>query len=387
MARRWPPGWCGSARASAGRGRGGYDAAVLTPTTRVCKDSPGLERALLWLLLGALGAGCTLVLLPFLSALLWAGILVFTTWPVFAALRRVIGGPAAGLAMVALAAVVIVVPIVLAAPAGEASAAQLRAAALAGLAAGLPPAPDWVRALPVLGGALSDAWNRWAVDISAALAALQPYFGLALEAALRLLLSIAGGVLMFGFALFVAFFFYLHGEALAAGLVRLGARIGGPGAARLLALTGATVRGVVLGLIGTALIQGLLMAAGLALAGVPRPMLLGVVTGLLALLPVGAPLVWIPAALWLLARGAPGHAAFLALWGLVAVGGADQVIRPWFIARGAALPYLLSVLGVLGGALGFGLLGIFLGPVLLGVGYTLVLDWSRGAGFTASEVR
>ena len=365
--------------------RGGYDAPVITPRPPVWEAAlrqPGAaaERILLWLALGALGAGCALVLLPFLSALLWAGILVFTTWPLFQwlRLRAHLGRAGAAAAMLVLTAVVIVVPIALVAPASEASANQLRAAVLSSLAAGLPPAPGWVRTLPILGGSLSDIWNRWAVDVSAALAALQPYFGLALEEALRLLLGIAGGVLLFGFALFVAFFFYLHGEPIAARLRGLIGRIGGAGGERMLALTGTTVRGVVYGLIGTALMQGLLMALGLWLAGVPRPTLLAVLAGLLSLLPVGAPLVWIPASLWLLSQGAIGHGVFLALYGTFAVSGADGVIRPWFIARGAALPYLLSVLGVLGGALSFGLLGIFLGPVLLGVGYTLVLDWSAG---------
>jgi len=93
-------------------------------------------------------------------------------------------------------------------------------------------------------------------------------------------------------------------------------------------------------------------------------------------LPIGAPVVWIPAALWLLSSGHLGWGVFLAVYGVVAVSGADSVIRPWFIARGAQLPFVLTVLGVLGGAIAFGLLGIFLGPVLLGIGYTLVNEWA-----------
>ena len=336
------------------------------------------ERILLWLIVGGIGAGALLVLWPFLSALLWAAILVYTTWPVFewlrahARLRRV---PAA-LAMVLLTAVVVLLPLALAAPESAGEVAHLRAAALHAFAAGLPAAPLWLRGVPLLGPALAAIWDRWAADFSIALGALQPYFGLALEAVLRLLLGIAGGVLMFGFALFIAFFFYLHGAPIAGRLRALLARIAGPQGERALRLTGHTVRGVVYGLLGTALLQGILVAIGLALAGVPRPMLLGVVAGFLSVLPIGAPIVWIPAALWLLSIGAPGHAIFLAAYGLIAVSGADSVIRPWFIARGAALPFLLTVLGVLGGVLAFGLLGVFLGPVLLGVGYTLLNEWA-----------
>jgi predicted PurR-regulated permease PerM len=104
--------------------------------------------------------------------------------------------------------------------------------------------------------------------------------------------------------------------------------------------------------------------------------LLGVIAGGLSVLPIGAPTVWIPASLWLLAQGKTAWGIFLFVYGVVAVSGADSFIRPFFISRGAQLPFLLTMLGVLGGAIGFGLLGIFLGPVLLGVGYTLVNEWT-----------
>jgi predicted PurR-regulated permease PerM len=141
-------------------------------------------------------------------------------------------------------------------------------------------------------------------------------------------------------------------------------------------LTGMTVRGVVYGILGTAVMQGILTGLGLWIAQVPRPFLLGTLAGFLAVFPVGAPLIWVPCAIWLLSSGQVGHGIFLAMYGALAVSGADSLIRPWFIARGAELPFLLTALGVLGGALAFGLLGIFLGPVLLGVGYTLINEWA-----------
>ena len=131
-------------------------------------------------------------------------------------------------------------------------------------------------------------------------------------------------------------------------------RVAGVQAERLIAVTGATVRGVVYGILGTAVVQGILTAFGLWLSGVPRPVLLGGVAGLLAVLPVGAPLVWIPASIWLLSSGHVGWGIFLAIYGAGAISGSDSLIRPWFISRGAQLPFLLTVLGVLGGALAFG---------------------------------
>jgi predicted PurR-regulated permease PerM len=336
------------------------------------------ERVLLAMLLGGIAVGCVLVLYPFFSSLLWAAILVFTTWPVcewlhtHARLRR---GPAAGV-MVALTAVVLVLPLALAAPGGATDVNHLRGVIEDALRAGLPGSPAWVFDLPLIGQTLGNLWNRWADDISIMVAALQPYFGIVLEGGLGLLLGLANGVLLFVLALFIAFFFYLYGDPIAVRLRVILLRIAGAGADRLIDVTGATVRGVVYGILLTAIVQGVLTAFGLWLSGVPRPVLLGAVAGFLSVLPIGAPVVWIPAALWLMGSGHLGWGIFLAVYGVVAVSGADSVIRPWFIARGAQLPFVLTVLGVLGGAIAFGLIGIFLGPVLLGIAYTLVNEWS-----------
>jgi predicted PurR-regulated permease PerM len=336
------------------------------------------ERVLLALLLGGIGAGCVLVLYPFFSALLWAGILVFTTWPVCDWLHQQLrlGRAAAAGVMVALTAVTIVLPLALAAPSGANDVNHLRGAIEDALRAGLPGAPDWVYALPAVGQTLGDLWNRWAADISVMVEALGPYVGILLEGGLGLLLGVANGVLLFMLALFIAFFFYLYGEPIAARLSLILYRIAGTRAERLIVITHATVRGVVYGILLTAIVQGILTAFGLWLSGVPRPVLLGAVAGFISVLPIGAPVVWIPCALWLMSSGHLGWGVFLAVYGVVAVSGADSIIRPWFIARGAQLPFVLTVLGVLGGAIAFGLLGIFLGPVLLGIGYTLVNEWA-----------
>jgi predicted PurR-regulated permease PerM len=169
----------------------------------------------------------------------------------------------------------------------------------------------------------------------------------------------------------------MHGTPIATRLHAALHRIVGPAADRLLRLTGATVRGVVYGILGTAIVQGILTALGLWVSGVPRPMMFGVIAGLVSVLPIGAPLVWIPASLWLMSNDDLGWGIFLGLYGGLVISSVDNIIRPWFISRGAQIPFLITVLGVLGGALAFGLLGIFLGPVLLAIGYTLVNEWAR----------
>src|ERR1700722_17708912 len=348
-------------------------------------DQPGApraviaERILMGLLIGGVAVGCIAVLYPFFSALLWAGILVFTTWPLheWLRIRFRLRATVSALVMVGLTAVVLVLPIALAAPASGDDVNQLRHAVEAWLRGGLPMSPDWLRDVPLVGPSVADLWDHWAADIGAFLEALRPLFGIILEGGLSLVLGIANGVLMFLLALFVAFFFYVYGDPIAARLRLLLHRVAGDQADRLVELTGATVRGVVYGIVGTAVVQGILTAFGLWMSGVPRPLLLGTIAGLLSVLPIGAPVVWIPAALWLLGTGHIAWGIVLGVYGVVAVSGADSVIRPWFIARGAHLPFLLTILGVLGGALAFGLLGIFLGPVLLGVGYTLLNEWVK----------
>ncbi|MGC1819073.1 MAG: AI-2E family transporter, partial [Casimicrobiaceae bacterium] len=146
--------------------------------------------------------------------------------------------------------------------------------------------------------------------------------------------------------------------------------------AQLAEVAGATVRGVVLGILGTALVQAVVAAIGFWIAGIDAAPLLGLLTFVLSPVPVGPPLVWIPAALWLIHEGETGWGIFLLAWGMLAVSTIDNVIKPLIISRGADLPFVLVLLGVLGGAIAFGAIGVFLGPVLLAVGYALVVEWA-----------
>ena len=335
------------------------------------------ERILMAMLLGGVAIGCVVVLYPFFSAILWAAILTFTTWPAFEALRDRLrlGHKSAAALMVLGTAVVVVFPLAMVAPNGSTDVKALQSVLLATLAAGLPPAPPWVATIPVIGAGLQTLWDSLTQDLTVMVDFFRPYFGIAAEFGFRLLFGLANGVLEFLLALIVAFFLYASGEVLAAKLAGLLRRIAGDRAERLISVTGSTVRGVVYGILGTAVVQGLLTVFGLWLAGVPRALLLGVIAGGLSVLPIGPPVIWIPSAIWLLSSGNMVGGIFLALWGGIVISGADSLIRPYFIARGADLPYLLTMLGVLGGALAFGLLGIFVGPVLLGVGYTLVNEW------------
>ena len=194
------------------------------------------------------------------------------------------------------------------------------------------------------------------------------------------LASAAGGVgrnlLTLAMTLLTAFFFYRHGDELVAQVRRVLRRLGGEPVERALDLVGVTVRAVVYGVLVTALAQGCLAGLAYWVLGVSRAVLLGSLTAILALTPVGPPLVWLPVAIWLFSTGPAWKGVALILWSVLVVGTVDNLLRPLLIGGEAQIPFLLLLFGVLGGAAAFGLLGLFLGPVVLAVLVALWRDWA-----------
>ena len=237
-----------------------------------------------------------------------------------------------------------------------------------------------------MGQPIHDYWQQFAHDGQRLTAELEKLAKPAQGAALAAGRVVGAGVLDMGLSVFLAFFFFLHGEALAGRLRVLLKRVTGVRAAYLLGIARSTVTGVIYGILGTGLAQGVLATIGFAVAGVPGAVLLGVATFFLSVVPVGPPLVWGGAAIWLFRQdqpewalfqgGEPGWAAFVAAWGFFLVSTVDNVIKPFIISRGANLPFAVVFLGVLGGLLAFGVIGAFLGPTLLAVGYRLATEWT-----------
>ena len=348
---------------------------TVTPTpARALALIAALALAIAWAI------GCFLVLRPFISALLWAGILVYSTWPAFRLLReklRLSPGWAAGL-MVLVEFLLIGVPLVLAAPRRMEDMDGIRASVEAFLTQGMPGLGDWLARVPLVGSYLAPWVEGLDFGIGGIVGLVQPYAGTVAQTVLSVVLAVLSGIAEVFLAIFFAFFLYRDGVAIAAWGETTLTRLAGPRGRRLMALTGDVTQGVVFGLIGTAVVQGLMTFLGLWATGVPRPVLWGVVAGALSVLPIGAPIVWIPATLWLFSEDRTYAALLLLLYGALGISSADNVIRPWLISRGADLPLLLTLLGALGGVFAFGFLGLFLGPVLLAVGYTLLRDWAKG---------
>jgi predicted PurR-regulated permease PerM len=327
-----------------------------------------------------LGLMCLLVLRPFISAALWAVILCFTTWPLFLSLETLLGGRRALSALIAtlLLAAIIVVPVVILGATLADNVSSLIAAGQKIIRQGPPSPPDWVASIPLIGSHIADYWNY--LNESSAVR-LQELARL-LPAAKTIVLwggpALAAGIFQIGLSLLIAFFFYRDGHAAASQLHAALHRIAGERGDRLLELAGATIRAVVYGVLGTALLQGVVAAIGFVIAGVPGAVSLGFVTFVLSFLPGGPLIVAAPAAFWLYRQGSTAWAVFMLAWGLM-VGMLDNVVKPLLISRGGSTPMILVMLGVLGGALAFGVIGMFLGPTLVALGYSLFEQWAASA--------
>src|SRR5262252_2617814 len=347
-----------------------------------------LEKIAGTALLLLLVIGCFVVLRPFVSALLLALILCYSTWPVYAWGERILNGrkSLAAASMTLAVAVILLIPLAILGSSLAEQVAQASAWIHHIFSEGFPAPPQWVERIPLIGLQAYQYWQGLGNNTTQLLSELasakvvSDIGGYLLPAGEWLLTGAAilgQGTLQLALSLFIAFFFYRDGVE-GAGRLNSGARrLWGDRAPRLLDVAGATIKSVVYGTIGTAIAQSILTALGLWLAGVPGALVLGFLTFLMALTPIGAPLVWFPAALWLFYIGATGWAIFLVAWGILVVGGSDNIIRPYFISRGSDLPFVLVFLGVFGGAIAFGFLGIFLGPTLLATGYEIVRDWAR----------
>src|SRR5262249_25462666 len=177
---------------------------------------------------------------------------------------------------------------------------------------------------------------------------------------------------------------YAQGEAAVGGLRAFFRRLAGQRGEESVELGGRAIRAVALGVVVTAVVQSTAAGIGLAIAGVPYAGLLTAVVFLLCIAQIGPILVMVPAVIWLYATGSPGRGTFLLIWS-IAVIAMDNILRPWLITRGANLPLLLIFAGVIGGLLGFGIIGLFVGPVVLAVTYTLLSAWVREGPLPAGQ--
>ena len=343
---------------------------------------PLTQRALIELIASIVTITALLVLAyeviaPFLVALAWAGILVFVTWRPFERLARLVRSRwlAATLIVLVLGSV-LVVPLVLA---GIELSSRIDAIGTwyqEKMATGWPPVPQWIATLPWAGPKIEHFWTGLGTGDPTAVAKARELGGLLIALLFKVAAALGQGLLLVLVSLVFALFFYVGGEPLSRWLYALATRIGGEQGRELLDVAGETVRAVVYGIGGTALVQGTLAFLGYWIAGVPYALSFGLVSCVLALVPDGQGLIGFPLAIWLYQQGQTGWAIFLAVWMFVVVGMVDNVIKPLLIGTHSSLPVVLILIGVIGGALAWGALGMFLGPTLLAVCHNVLGHWA-----------
>lgn len=358
------------------------DRVLDSPRSRRVMPAPAqptrIDQSLALAVLAVLIVGCYLVMQPFMTAIVWAAILAATVWPLHARLRARLRGreSLAALVTVLCIATILLAPFVIVGATVHDHAGVLIEFARGFAARGAPDPPPWVASVPLVGQQASAYWSSLAHDTARALDELRKLADPARKYLLAGGATVLGGLLQLALSVLLAFFLLKDGEKIVRRLEAAIERIAPARGARLIDLAGQTVRGVVFGILGTALAQGVLMAIGAAVAGLDTAPLLGLLVFLLSPVPVGPPLIWGGAALWLFSEGQTGWAIAMVIWGAGVVSTVDNLVRPLLISQGTELPFILVLLGVIGGAVAFGVIGLFLGPVLLAVGYVLLREWA-----------
>lgn len=391
--------------------------------------------ALLLLLIGGF-----YILKPFMTAIMWSVILGFSLWPAQRLLTRWFRGRKTIAAIVVAISVslLLVGPIVLLGVGIADDAAELGRTTKKWIESASEKPPEWTTKIPIVGDEVEGYWSnfaiarkRWLERIDKGMQEVPPKAkivgpdgeiieptesanaaiigGLNQPAAIatsdslenpklidddrifemlgKLLgwarswlvgatVAVGMGVFQIALSIILTFFILRDGQAIGARVAVAASRIAGARGQKLITVAGNTVRGVVYGIIGTAVAQGILAGLGFGLAGVPAAALLGVLTFFFSAVPIGPPMVWIPATVWLFSEGKTGWAIFMLIWGIFVVSGIDNIIKPYLISHGSKIPFIIVFMGVIGGALAFGLVGVFLGPTLLAVVYRVIEEWS-----------
>jgi predicted PurR-regulated permease PerM len=341
-----------------------------------------IETALALLLVSALLAATFWVLLPFVGVVTYAVILATATAAPYDRMVVLLGGRRrlAAFSFGAIAAAITVVPLIYLCTAVvshvDVADAWLRQAS----ARSVPDLPGWISSLPLLGQKVTLIWQEFQGGGLALLQRFEPQ----LAAAGRWLLNLSAGLMIAILEIFagiiVAAMIHASRTRVVGFVSAIAERIVGARGLVLLNAGGKAIRGVAIGVIGTALLEGVLSWIGFAVAGVPGAIVLAAVTFFLAIIQIGPRLVWLPVAIWLGSQGQTGWTIFIVVWGIFVLMAADNVVKPMLIARSGELPLLVLFVGVIGGLAAWGFTGMFIGATTLAVLWTVLQTWIRTNG-------
>ncbi len=325
-------------------------------------------------LIGLLLAACLVILGPFIAVVAWGLIIAIAGYPGYRKLQKLLGdrsGLAAILFTVLLLAVLIV-PIALLAQtlihSFQALAVRVQNGTLT-----IPPSPPKIATLPIVGKSLSDLWNLASTNFSAAVQMLSPQLKRAAAGLLSASAGVGLGVLQFFASILIAGFLLANSSQGGKVSRKLAIHLFSNRAAEFEALAVATVRSVTTGILGVALIQSLCAGLGFVVVGLPGASVWSILFLVAAVLQLGGPMLILPV-IYVFATAATTKAVLFLVW-CVIVGLMDNVLKPLLLGRGAPVPILVVFLGAIGGFLSMGIIGLFVGPIVLSVGYKLFLAW------------
>lgn len=339
---------------------------------------PVVDTLIRLALLAGLIIWCFIILRPFLVLILWGVIIAVAVYPVFMRFAGALGGRRAVAASLTtiLILLFVTIPSVFLADSmiegGRALASGLRDGTLT-----IPQPPDSVADWPVIGGPIHGFWLLASTNFGAALREIGPQlkdFGFS---ALGQIANIGWGLLQFVFAIIIAGVLLVYAESGRHVIEAVGKRLLDERGLALTNLAQSTVRGVARGIIGVALIQAVLAGFGFLAVGLPAAGLLAIISLGLAVIQIGLLPILLPAVVYVFATADPVVAVLFTIWSIF-VGALDNILKPFLLGRGAQVPMLVIFMGAIGGFLSSGIIGLFVGAVVLAVAYELFVAWLRG---------
>nr|WP_171525067.1 MULTISPECIES: AI-2E family transporter [Acinetobacter] len=347
------------------------------PVNSVQQYAPTLQKVLLFGLFFVLIFLSFHVLKYFIVPVVWATIIAYMTWPLYQSVQRMCG-PRPTLSatiMMILVTLVVGIPLTFAIFILQHEGRNLYYELQKQVFSGHLNVPDFIRDLPFVGKEISRSLREINEDPNSIINSISVWIQGHLNYGRFLLSEISRNLIKLGFAMLSLFFFYRDGQTILNQVSKALEMVIGPRVHHYLDTISETTRAVVYGVGLTAIAQALLAGVSYFVAGVPNPMVLTIVTFLFALIPFGPPLAYGSVALWLFSQGQTIEAIGVMAWGVCVVSTADNVIRPLVISGATQIPFLLIMFGVLGGIASFGLIGLFIGPVILAVLLAIWREW------------
>jgi len=317
------------------------------------------------------------IALPFIGALSWGAIIAISVYPLHLRLTAQLGGmrKLSAILIGILITVVLFAPLVLLFLSIGDHAKQAVESLMNIKSLTLPDLPTWVAGIPLVGARIAKAWGQAQADLAGTIESIRPQLRAALLATISHIVASTVTLIEAALAIIAATVFMITGTRIKGFFIRLLEKLGAPDSVFLVTIIERTVHAVSQGIIGTALIQAALLWVGYAIAGAPFPIFCAFLALVLCSIQLGVMIIGLPVAAWMWSQGDTGWAAFVLGW-TIFVNVVDNFIKPVLIGRDFPVPLWVGFIGVIGGLLAMGLIGLFIGPIVLAIFYRLLIGWT-----------